>query len=70
VSALVTRPHPPLVVAIGPRVFAWIQNGWGFLLDERSDTTWRPLVDAVGIGGTVLKDDEVAALVATHGRPT
>lgn len=64
----VTRALPPLVVALKGGSYAWIQHGHGFLLHACSGA-WVPLVDAEGIGGHVLKAAQVAALVATYGRP-
>jgi len=60
---------PPLVVAIGRGAYAWIENGLGFLLHSGS-RQWVPLVDAEGLGGVVLRADEVTELVAEFGRPT
>lgn len=60
----------PLVFAIGAATWAWVERGvlyltsggpWACIQD------WEP-VD--GIGGRVLRPDEVTALVARVGRPT
>lgn len=64
----VTRALPPLVVDVGNGAFAWIEKGHGFLL-HTAVGQWHPLTDAPGIGGTVLKADQVAALVLSFGSP-
>ncbi len=68
-KAVVLTSRPPLVVALKGGSYAWIHMGHGFLL-HRMTRVWAPLVDAEGIGGTVLDSSEVAALVAEFGRPT
>ncbi|MDP2270894.1 MAG: hypothetical protein Q8K32_09200 [Archangium sp.] len=68
-AVTLTTPRPPLVVALKGGSYAWIHQGHGFLL-HRMTRVWAPLVDAEGIGGTVLDASEVAALVAEFGRPT
>lgn len=63
-----TNPRPPLVVDLGRGAYAWVENGFGFLLHAGS-RQWVPLVDAYGLGGVVLHADKVAELVAAFGRP-
>lgn len=69
-SVTVTRPCPPLVVDLGRGRFAWIEHGHGFTLDTNAGGTWQPIVDAHGIGGSVLQAPAVAELVLEHGRPS
>lgn len=67
-SVTLTRPLPPLVVDLGRGHFAWIQDGHGFTLATEVGE-WHPIVDAHGIGGTVLNAAQIAVLVAEFGRP-
>lgn len=60
----------PLVVEIGTRTTAWIERGWLFIT---SGSGWSVVADwepVDGLGGRVLRPDEVVALVAKVGRPT
>jgi hypothetical protein len=60
----------PLVVEIGTRTVAWVERGWLFITSGGPWSVvsdWEP-VD--GLGGRVLRPDEVSALVAKVGRPT
>lgn len=67
-SVTLTRPLPPLVADMGQGYFLWVEKGHGFTLSTATGH-WHPLADGEGIGGTVLKDDQVVALVAEFGRP-
>lgn len=64
----VTRVLPPLVADMGQGYFLWVEGGRGFTLCTAVGH-WHPLADGEGIGGTVLKAEQVAALVAEFGRP-
>lgn len=60
---------PPLVVRIGASTWAWIERG---VLWLTSGGPWALVADyqpAPGIGGRVLTESEVAALVQRVGRP-
>ena len=65
----VTRVLPPFVVLLKGGSVAWIEHGIGFLCHVGA-SQWVPLVDAEGVGGQVMTAAEVAAFVATHGRPS
>lgn len=64
----VTRAHPPLVADMGQGYFLWVEKGLGFTLCTAVGQ-WHPLADGEGIGGKVLTDSQVVALVAAYGRP-
>ena len=68
-NALLTPIAPPLVVEIGRGTYAYIHHGTGHLLCVATGQ-WTPMVDVVGIGGSVLTSSQVLALVETYGRPT
>lgn len=68
-SLRVVRTLPPLVFDAGHGCFAWVENGYGFLLNTRTDARWAPLTDVVGIGGHVLVQHQIDSLIAGFGRP-
>ena len=59
---------PPLVVDLRGGKYAWVERGYGFTLDVRGSGVWIAIVGELR-GGTVLKPSQVAALVATFGKP-
>lgn len=67
-SLQVTRVLPPLVVDLGRGYYAWVERGHGFTLSTASGQ-WQLMVDAEGLGGTVLTASQVLALVTAYGRP-
>lgn len=58
----------PLVFAMPRGRYCWVEFGHGFILDTRGFGTWGCVVGDL-VGGTVLNESQVAALVAAYGRP-
>jgi hypothetical protein len=67
-SVELQRPLPPLVADMGGGYFLWVEGGHGFTLCTAVGQ-WHPLTDGEGIGGTLLKPEQLAALVLEFGRP-
>lgn len=67
-NALNFNPRAPLVADIGRGTYLLVAEAHGFTLDVRSGR-WQPVVDAVGIGGRVLKQWQIDELFAAYGRP-
>lgn len=67
-ALVITQHRPPLVVDLGNGRFAWIERGSGFVLSAAIGE-WHPITTAEGLGGHVLNEQQVEALVKAFGRP-
>lgn len=55
-----------LVVVVGGGTYVWIENGIGWTLVGGD---WLPLTEAPGIGGWVVRPEELQEIVGRYGRP-
>lgn len=75
-NALNTSSTPEVTPALRPLVFsltkgryAWVERGFGFVLDTRDSGVWTAVVGELKWQGLVLKPEQVTALVAAFGSP-